>query len=125
MVNLIDALGGRKTIIAVGCLVAGAAIDIVTERGLSTNLMSLMMAIVGLYSTANVLTKKVNGDSQDKLIEDVDVRTNYDSQINELSENQKMLEQYAAGLLTTVEKLQSQVDASNKRVAALLSIKDA
>lgn len=54
---MIRKLGGRKAFISLLAMVAGVVIDLATERGLSTNLMYLMMGIIGTYSAANTLSK--------------------------------------------------------------------
>jgi len=113
-------LGGRKTMMAMIALAAGIAIDLATERGLSQNLMSLMMFIIGAYSTANVITKKVATTDKPSNSAEVDAIT---SEVLNLRQGQQQVEQYLSGMLSQIEEVQKQVDNSNKRVAALISNK--
>lgn len=108
---MISKLGGRKTVMSVAAMIAGIAIDLHTERGLSENLMYLLMFIIGAYSTANVVNKQVTKQ------EPVDIDTDA---LNDLKEGQGYLEQNVSGIINVIENLQQQVDTSNKRVAALL-----
>jgi len=50
-------LGGRKLCFAAACLILAAAIDLTTDRGLSQNLMMLMMFLVGAFTAGNVGSK--------------------------------------------------------------------
>lgn len=95
-------MGGRKTVITLLVLVAGVAIDLSTGRGLSQNLMVLMLAIVGMYKVSNVATKMVNKSSG--------------------ADNKKVteLEGNLTHVVTVLTGLQKQVESSNKRVNALL-----
>ena len=106
---MIQKLGGRKTLITIICLAAGVAIDLATSRGLSENLLYLMIAIIGIYTGGNVITKKVSISAASK-----------DSTTESSSIDQRQLEDHVAGLHSIVEDLQKQVGASNNRVAAVL-----
>lgn len=108
--------GGRKLAVSLICLVAGVAIDLNTERGLSQNLLYLMMFIVGAYSTANVLVKKTNSNAQSGQ----EAGPSLDK-IAEMDERQKQSEMNLGSVINVVEMLQKQVDLANKRMAALLS----
>ena len=122
MISLLNKLGGRKNALTLICLIAAVAIDLTTERGLSSNLLTLMLGISGLYNISNVFNKKVTSHDEVEAPVAPAINESVFEEIAALKQNQQMLEQYAAGLLSTVEGIQSQVEASNKRVAALLSL---
>lgn len=105
-------IGGRKVFFSIVVLAAGVAIDLSTERGLSQNLMVLMLSVLGMYATSNVVTKKISGNSAPQASVD-----NYVESQERLNEH----EQYLSGIMTSVESLQKQVAASNQRVNALLT----
>lgn len=117
-----EKLGGRKTVMALICLIAGVAIDLTTNRGLSQNLLYLMMFIVGAYSTANVVNKGVVGRA---IQNDEDKASNLDivkGQLYDMSDRQQQLEQYISGTLSQVEAIQKQVELSNKKISALFEV---
>lgn len=109
MRTIIDAIGGRKVIMSLVILAAGTAIDLVTPRGLSENLMYLMLAIAGFYSTANVVAKKFGEDVTE-------------APPQELSQQVQYLEQFSSGVTAQVAALQEQVSANNKRLSALMDV---
>lgn len=98
---MFEKMGGRKTVMALLVLTAGVTIDLTVERGLSQNLMVLMLTVVGMYKVSNIANKVVaKGGSGNK-------------KVSELERNLSQVAGAIAGL-------QKQVEASNKRVNALL-----
>ena len=116
---MLNRVGGRKTMMAMIALIAGVAIDLNTERGLSENLLHLLLFVIGSYSTANVIAKAVGSKTAAPVVDNSAV----ESEVIKLRQDQDQVEQYLSGMLTTIETLQGQVDNSNKRVAALISNK--
>lgn len=55
---MMNRLGGRKLLGLLLMLAVGIAIELTAEGGLSSNMMSLMMALYGAYVTGNIATKK-------------------------------------------------------------------
>lgn len=47
-------LGGRKLVAALIVVAAGLAVDLLTERGLSSSLKELLMFAAGMYTMGNV-----------------------------------------------------------------------
>lgn len=72
---MLDKIGGRKLAVSVLCLAAGVAIDLTTERGLSENLLYLMVGIIGTFTAGNVASKKVWASSNSTATSS----TNYES----------------------------------------------
>lgn len=137
---MLGRLGGRKLTITFIVLSAGVAIDLATERGLSENLMYLMMAIMGAYVTGNVVNKRVTsvgtgiarGDEEaaTKFVDDLtgvieDVNSRFDTISNRVDSKAAEHEEYLGGLMTSVNNLQQQMQAVNKRVAAALKLNGA
>lgn len=50
-------IGGRKFAITMICLALGVIIDLNTARGLSENLLYLMLGIIGVFVSGNVIAK--------------------------------------------------------------------
>lgn len=57
---MFEKLGGRKFIGLVLLLMAGGAVDIYAPKGLSTNLMTLMLSLGSMYMVTNVAKAGVN-----------------------------------------------------------------
>ena len=59
MDGIFDKIGGRKFVMAVVLIVAGAIVDVTAEGGLSVNLLGLMTAIYATFSASNaIITNK-------------------------------------------------------------------
>ena len=102
-------LGGRKVAITLLCLAAGVAIDLMTERGLSQNLLYLMLGIIGTYVTGNVISKKFNPTegAQPQMFD------------NKVAERVDLIEQYVSALDASVQQTNQNMDNTNKRIAAV------
>jgi uncharacterized membrane protein required for colicin V production len=57
-------LGGRKFLMALICVSAGVAVDILSPNGLSAELAGLMAAIVAAFSAANYAVTKQHFQSK-------------------------------------------------------------
>lgn len=57
-------LGGRKFLMALVCVGAGVAVDILSPNGLSAELAGLMAAIVATFSAANFAVTKQHFQSK-------------------------------------------------------------
>jgi len=51
---MIDKIGGRKVLVSVLVLGIGLAADIFLKNGISSNLLALLLGIVGSYTVGNV-----------------------------------------------------------------------
>lgn len=58
MNSIFDMFGGRKSVLTLLILASGVAVDLLTERGLSSNLLTLLLGVLGLFVTGNVVSKK-------------------------------------------------------------------
>ena len=58
---MFEKIGGRKFVYIILILSIGTAVDLLTERGLSSNLLYLLMGGAGIYVTGNVVKAKVDG----------------------------------------------------------------
>ena len=103
-----DKIGGRKLVIAMVCLILGAAIDLTTVRGLSQNLLYLMLGIIGTFSVANVASKIATK----KLVSSV---TSDKGLVKRVDQGEVAL----IAMADQMSKTQSLVQAANKRVAIL------
>ena len=115
---MISKLGGRKMILTVLCLVAAVVIDLKTTRGLSSNLLTLMIAVIGIYNTSNVLTKVTSKKTSAPSTNDTS------KHILDINERQAQYEQYLSGVMTQLENVQKQVNGVNKRLGIILTNKD-
>ncbi len=64
MKKFIEAVGGRKTLMSLLVIAVGLAVDLATDRGLSTNLLTLLISVAGGYITGNVVTKFALGKNK-------------------------------------------------------------
>lgn len=111
---MFEKIGGRKTVMALICLVAGAAIDLTTDRGLSENLMILMLSIVGLYTTGNVASKIAAARPKGGAGSGAP-STELANKLAEIDTAQKQAEAFLSGMYGELEKTQKTVEAINKR----------
>lgn len=108
-------LKSRKLMIGFVVLAAGVAIDLTVDRGLSDNLLTLLIAILGIYVTGNVGSKFVGEIQSNK--RDVPVSNPaLEGEVKKLAESQAQYEQYLSGTLNTVELMQQQVAGLEKLV---------
>ena len=108
---MLDKLGVRKLIVTLLCLGAGLATDLCTDRGLSTNLLTLMISIVGMYNGFNVLNKKIAPKGEDQSESDSQVTAT----VIQLEQNQSQIVEQ----LITMAK---QVELANKKASAALTV---
>ena len=52
--RIIVAMGGRKAVLTLTVLAIGASVDLLTVRGLSANLLTLLISAGGLFTVGNV-----------------------------------------------------------------------
>lgn len=62
---ILEKIGGRKFIVSIGIMIAGIVIDLVTARGLSENLMYLLMAGATGFGVVNVGGHFVNAKKEE------------------------------------------------------------
>ena len=116
----------RKLIVTAICLIAGVVIDLYTQRGLSQNLLTLMIAIIGLYTGGNVVAKAF---TRPKGTQGADPRVDaiiqhlqgVTSTLSQVEQAQQQFSAHLSGALDAVSKVQTQVELANKRVSAVLS----
>lgn len=53
-----EKLGGRKFLLAMIAVVVGAAIELTTARGLTTNMAGLLVGVIGMFGAANALVTR-------------------------------------------------------------------
>jgi len=119
---MLDKVGGRKLLVTAVCLLAGVAIDLYTTRGLSANLLQLMIAIIGIYVTGNVLNKVAGRDAKGGVSrEDANIVA---GRIIEVEERIQQSEQYLNGMMTQLETAQKQINNNSKLAKAAMGIKE-
>ncbi len=122
-----DAIGGRKFILAIICLLAGIAMQI-WGGGVTPSVTTLILGILGVFSGANSLitTKTLNSTP---VVTSVGSNMNLDDIINEkLSGQQSQVEQkrlagYVQSAVTTTTEIKPvEQDSLAKQVAALQEV---
>lgn len=97
MEKIIVALGGRKFLFTIGVVVVGTLIELKTDRGISSNFVTLLLGAAGLFTTGNSVSKLIYGK--------------YDSS-SEATESTVDLGTYSAdvkALVTRIDDVQSKV----------------
>jgi len=120
---MLDKLGGRKMAIAIISLIAGVIIDLTTTRGLSQNLMYLMLGIIGTFSITNVASKRVSNPATGLLSDVSKAVIQLQKSAVKTNERQEMLEQHASATLSQVETLAKQNQVTSKKLAVVLAHK--
>lgn len=99
-------IGGRKLLISLIMLTCGVIIDLNTTRGLSQNLMYLMMMIIGTFSTMNVVSKKFSkGPITVPSLDD---------------ERVKQLESTVSGLMSMAEQTNNQMETTTAAIDQII-----
>lgn len=121
--TLSSRLKSRKLLVGIVCLASGVVIDLLVPRGLSDNLLTLLIAILGIYVTGNVGAKAAKAIRQTPSNPAPQNDTRVDrvqKDVADLKEAQGQYEQYLSGVLTTVDEIQKQIQnvsqiVNNKR----------
>lgn len=66
MESIFDKIGGRKFVMALVLIIAGAAVDVLATNGLSMNLMGLMTAVYATFSASNAFVTNKQLDVEGK-----------------------------------------------------------
>lgn len=119
---MLSKIGGRKMAITLVCLGAAVAIDLTTGRGLSENLMMLMITIIGTYTAGNVTAKFLGRGAAVPPVSDEKLK-NLEAQLQQTEERLEQGEQYLDSMMTMTQDIQKQMKANNNRVAALMHVK--
>lgn len=64
---MIKKLGGRKAVLGVLILIVGVALELLTEKGLTPNMIYFLFGIGGAYFTANTASKVVKKDKVEEV----------------------------------------------------------
>lgn len=66
MESIFDKIGGRKFVMALVLIVAGALVDVLAPNGLSVNLMGLMTAVYAAFTASNAFVTNKHLESESK-----------------------------------------------------------
>lgn len=110
-----ERLRSRKLLIGFVVLASGVAIDLTVPRGLSDNLLTLLIAILGIYVTGNVGSKLASNLGTERPKVDTE---KVEKKVAELEASQLQYDQYLNNLLGSMQSLQNQVAGIINRAPA-------
>ena len=98
---MFDKLGGRKFVALVLLIGAGVAVDILAPKGLSSNLMNLMVIMGGVYVGGNVLRAGVDKIKVSRKTGEIKGIKELQEALREVQVGQNTLVQYQDAILQT------------------------
>ena len=110
-----DKIGGRKFVLAIISLIAGLATHVLSVKGLSTEVVGLIIGVIGTFSVANTVATIKTPGSQDVSELEFDALPPVDhTQLDLLRGQQALLEQIAVTVGGTQQMLLNAMQAGNQ-----------
>ena len=108
-----DKIGGRKFVLAIISLIAGLVTHVLSAKGLTSEVVGLIVGVIGTFSVANTVST-IKAPTQEAAVED-DGEVIADNSAELMKSHEALLEQIALTVGQTQQMLLNAMQAGNSK----------